>query len=338
MVTRYRAKGAVRDVGKALGLTEDVISALSTQIWGWSEHGISDEQLQALEFNTADRRLRLALELAAQLIGTPRHLSQHPGGFVLTQDRLDELVPIEPAAIADRAVIEWDKDDVDALKIMKVDVLGLGMLGCMRRAFEFLAAHKDVTLDLATIPAEDPRTYAMIRKADTVGVFQIESHTQMAMLPRIKPRTFYDLVIEVAIGRYLDCATANGAKDDKLVDVAGIVLMRQRPGSAKGVLFVTLEDETGIVNLIVWAKVFDENRRVILSAGMLGVRGYVQREGEVVHIIAVKVTDLSGMLCGVGDRARVTDLSGGPAYVAQTGPRPLSNDERGIRTRTRDFR
>ena len=667
VVTRYRAKGAVRDVGKALGLTEDVISALSTQIWGWSEHGVSDEQLQALEFNTADRRLRLTLELAAQLIGTPRHLSQHPGGFVLTQNRLDELVPIEPAAMEDRAVIEWDKDDVDALKIMKVDVLGLGMLGCMRRAFEFLAAHKGVTLDLATIPAEDPRTYAMIRKADTVGVFQIESRAQMAMLPRIKPRTFYDLVIEVAIvrpgpiqgdmvhpylrrreglepveypkpelervlgktlgvplfqeqamrvaiecagfspgeadqlrramatfkhtggvskfrdkliagmidrgyteafaertftqlegfgsygfpeshaasfaliayasswmkcwhpdvflaailnaqpmgfyapaqlvrdarqhgvevrpidvnrsdwdctveplpaqdrcavrlglkmtrglaakdgaaivsaradrpfqsveqlwrrakvpvaalerladadafrpslrlerrqavwairalrdeplplfaaaaaranelvpeitevavplrsmtagrevvedygsvglslrqhplaflrpdlaaARYLDCAAANGAKDGKLVDVAGIVLMRQRPGSAKGVLFVTLEDETGIANLIVWAKVFDENRRVILSAGMLGVRGYVQREGEVVHIIAVKVTDLSGMLRGVGDRDRVTALSSDPAQVAQTGPRLLSNDERGIRARTRDFR
>jgi error-prone DNA polymerase len=134
-------------------------------------------------------------------MGTPRHLSQHPGGFVLTEDRLDELVPIEPAAMEDRTVIEWDKDDIDALKFMKVDVLALGMLSCMRKGFDLLRDHKGIDLDLATIPAEDPRTYAMIRKADTLGTFQIESRAQMAMLPRIKPRTFYDLVIEVAIVR-----------------------------------------------------------------------------------------------------------------------------------------
>ncbi|WP_287395701.1 OB-fold nucleic acid binding domain-containing protein [Brevundimonas sp.] len=131
----------------------------------------------------------------------PRHLSQHPGGFVLTDDRLDDLVPIEPAAMKDRQVIEWDKDDIDALKFMKVDVLALGMLSCMKRGLDLLRAHKATDLDLASIPAEDPRTYAMIRKADTLGVFQIESRAQMAMLPRIKPRTFYDLVIEVAIVR-----------------------------------------------------------------------------------------------------------------------------------------
>jgi error-prone DNA polymerase len=134
-------------------------------------------------------------------MGTPRHLSQHPGGFVLTRDRLDELVPIEPAAMEDRTTIEWLKDDIDILKMMKVDILGLGMLGCLRRAFELLAEHKDIRLDLATIPAEDPATYAMIRTADTLGVFQIESRAQMAMLPRIKPKTFYDLVIQVAIVR-----------------------------------------------------------------------------------------------------------------------------------------
>ena len=134
-------------------------------------------------------------------MGAPRHLSQHPGGFVLTHDRLDDLVPIEPAAMIDRQVIEWDKDDIDALKFMKVDVLALGMLTCMKKAFDFLAEHKGVNLDLATIPAEDPRTYAMIRKADTLGTFQIESRAQMSMLPRIKPRTFYDLVVEVAIVR-----------------------------------------------------------------------------------------------------------------------------------------
>ncbi|MCG8273885.1 error-prone DNA polymerase [Aquamicrobium sp. NLF2-7] len=199
-VIRYRAKGALRDVGKALGLPEDLTKTLSSQVWGWSE-GVEKKHAEGLNLNMDDRRLRLALELAHQLVGTPRHLSQHPGGFVLTRDRLDELVPIEPAAMEDRQVIEWDKDDIDVLKFMKVDVLALGMLSCMRRAFDLLAEHKDIRLDLATIPAEDPRTYAMIRKADTLGTFQIESRAQMAMLPRIKPRTFYDLVIEVAIVR-----------------------------------------------------------------------------------------------------------------------------------------
>ena len=199
-VIRYRSKGALRDVGKALGLPEDLTKTLSSQVWGWSE-GVEQKHAEGLNLNLANRRLRLTLELAHQLVGTPRHLSQHPGGFVLTRDRLDELVPIEPAAMEDRQVIEWDKDDIDVLKFMKVDVLALGMLSCMRRAFDLLAEHKDIRLDLATIPAEDPRTYAMIRRADTLGTFQIESRAQMAMLPRIKPRTFYDLVIEVAIVR-----------------------------------------------------------------------------------------------------------------------------------------
>ncbi|MGD9844746.1 MAG: PHP domain-containing protein, partial [Variibacter sp.] len=200
-VIRYRSKGALRDVGKALGLTEDTIKMLSGQVWGWSRTGIEDKHAADLNMNLGDRRLRLALELARALIGAPRHLSQHPGGFVLTRDRLDDLVPIEPAAMQDRQVIEWDKDDVDALRMMKMDCLALGMLSCMRRAFALLSEHKGVNLDLATIPAEDPRTYAMIRRADTLGVFQIESRAQMSMLPRLKPRTFYDLVIEVAIVR-----------------------------------------------------------------------------------------------------------------------------------------
>ena len=200
-VIRYRAKGALRDVGKALGLTEDLIKLLSSQVWGWSEEGVETKHAEELNLNLEDRRLKLAIALARELIGTPRHLSQHPGGFVLTHDRLDELVPIEPAAMPDRQVIEWDKDDVDALKFMKVDCLALGMLTCMKGAFDFLAEAKGIELDLATIPSEDPRTYAMIRKADTLGTIQIESRAQMAMLPRMKPRTFYDLVIEVAIVR-----------------------------------------------------------------------------------------------------------------------------------------
>ena len=199
-VIRYRSKGAVRDVGKALGLPEDMTKMLSSNVWGWGED-VGEKHAAELNLNLGDRRLRLTLELARQLMGAPRHLSQHPGGFVLTRDRLDELVPIEPAAMVDRQVIEWDKDDIDILKFMKVDCLALGMLSCMKRGFDLLAEHKGITLDLATIPAEDPRTYAMIRKADTLGTFQIESRAQMSMLPRIKPRTFYDLVIEVAIVR-----------------------------------------------------------------------------------------------------------------------------------------
>ncbi len=197
----YRTRGAVRDVGKAMGLTEDVTAALASQVWGWSEEGVPDEQAAELNLNLADRRLRLTLELSRELIGFPRHLSQHPGGFVLTHDRLDDLVPIEPAAMDDRQVIEWDKDDIDYLRFMKIDVLGLGMLGCMRRAFDLLREHRGLSLDLASIPVEDSATYAMIQKADTLGTFQIESRAQMSMLPRLKPATFYDLVIEVAIVR-----------------------------------------------------------------------------------------------------------------------------------------
>jgi len=199
-VTRYRAKGAIRDVGKALGLPEDLIKALSSGIWSWSET-VGESQVRALGLNPEDCRLALTLRLAQQLMGAPRHLGQHPGGFVLTHDRLDHLVPIEPAAMADRQVIEWDKDDVEALKMMKVDVLALGMLTCMAKAFALISEHKHQDLDLATIPQEDPATYAMIRKADTLGTFQIESRAQMSMLPRMKPRTFYDLVIQVAIVR-----------------------------------------------------------------------------------------------------------------------------------------
>ena len=197
----FGPRGAIRDVGKVMGLTEDVTGLLASQVWGWSDEGVLNEHAAELNLNLEDRCLRLSIELARELIGFPRQLGTHPGGFVLTRDRLDELVPVEPAAMAGRQVIEWDKDDIDALKFMKVDVLGLGMLGCLRRAFELLQEHRGVSLDIATIPAEDPKTYAMIRKADTLGTFQIESRAQMAMLPRLKPVTFYDLVVQVAIVR-----------------------------------------------------------------------------------------------------------------------------------------
>ncbi|HZH26990.1 MAG TPA: error-prone DNA polymerase [Azospirillaceae bacterium] len=200
-VIRYRPRGAVREVGKVLGLTEDVTALLAGQAWAWDEDGLDEKTAADLNLNLRDRRLRLTLELARELVGFPRHLSQHPGGFVLTRDRLDSLVPVEPAAMEGRQVVEWDKDDLDALRIMKVDILGLGMLGCMRQAFELLRAHKGIEADLASVQDEDPAVYDMIGRADTVGVFQIESRAQMSMLPRLKPRQFYDLVIQVAVVR-----------------------------------------------------------------------------------------------------------------------------------------
>ena len=200
-VIRYRARGAIREVGKVMGLTEDITGALSSQVWGWSEDGVEEKHAAALNFDTGNRRLRLAIELAQELIGFPRHLGQHPGGFVLTREPLSDLVPIEPATMRNRQIIEWDKDDIDALRFMKVDVLGLGMLGCMRRAFDLLEEHRGVRYDLSSVPREDAATFAMIQKADTLGTFQIESRAQMSMLPRMKPRTLYDLTIQVAIVR-----------------------------------------------------------------------------------------------------------------------------------------
>jgi error-prone DNA polymerase len=203
VVSRYRTRGAVREVGKALGLSEDVTATLSGQVWGWSNEGVAERHVAELGLDAEDPRLALTLALTRQLVGTPRHLSQHPGGFVLTRDRLDNLVPIEPATMVDRSVIEWEKDDLEALKIMKVDVLGVGMLGCMRRAFDLLSQHKGQRLTLASpeMQEDDPAVYDMICAADTIGTFQIESRAQMSMLPRLRPRIFYDIVIQVAIVR-----------------------------------------------------------------------------------------------------------------------------------------
>ena len=203
VVSRFRTRGAVREVGKALGLSEDVTSTLSGQVWGWSNDGVAERHVEELGLDKNDPRLALTLELTRQLIGTPRHLSQHPGGFVLTHDRLDDLVPIEPAAMENRWVIEWEKDDLEELRIMKLDVLGLGMLGCMRRAFDLLAEHKGQQLTLASplMQKDDAKVYDMICEADTLGTFQIESRAQMSMLPRLRPRKFYDIVIQIAIVR-----------------------------------------------------------------------------------------------------------------------------------------
>lgn len=201
VISCYRARGAIRDVGKALGLSRDTVAALADQVWGWSSEGIDEAQVREVGLDPGDRRLRLALQLTGILIGFPRHLSQHVGGLVISRGLLCETVPIENAAMADRTVIEWDKDDLDALGILKVDVLSLGMLTCIRKGFELIRRHYGKDYDLATVPAEDPKVYDMLCRADSIGVFQVESRAQMSFLPRMKPRTFYDLVIEVAIVR-----------------------------------------------------------------------------------------------------------------------------------------
>ena len=200
-VISYRARSALREVGKAMGLSADRVAALAGAVWGWSSEGLAHERVRELGLDPGEPRLARTLALTRELIGFPRHLSQHVGGFVITRDRLDELVPIENAAMEDRTVVEWDKDDLEALGILKVDVLGLGMLTCLRRAFDLLARHHGRRLALADVPAEDPAVYDMLCKADSIGVFQVESRAQMSMLPRLKPRDFYDLVIEVAIVR-----------------------------------------------------------------------------------------------------------------------------------------
>jgi DNA-directed DNA polymerase III PolC len=201
-VIHYRGKRAIREVGRAMGLSGDTISALSSQLWGFfSTKGIEAERMAEIGLDPQDRRLRQTLDLVYEIVGFPRHLSQHVGGFIITEGRLDELVPVENAAMEDRTVICWDKDDIDTLGILKVDVLSLGMLTCIRKAFGLLRQHHGQTFDLATLPPEDPRVYDMLCRADSIGVFQVESRAQMNFLPRMKPRNFYDLVIEVAIIR-----------------------------------------------------------------------------------------------------------------------------------------
>ena len=200
-VIRYRARGAIREVGKAMGLSADLVARLSGSVWGWSRHGVDEERARQYGFDPDDPRLRRTLELAQELIGFPRHLSQHVGGFVITRGPLSDLCPVANAAMEGRTTIEWDKDDIDALGILKVDVLALGMLTCLHRGFDLLERHYGRPLTLATVPQEDPATYAMLCRADSLGVFQVESRAQMSMLPRLRPKTFYDLVIEVAIVR-----------------------------------------------------------------------------------------------------------------------------------------
>ncbi|RAN40310.1 error-prone DNA polymerase [Hyphomonas sp. GM-8P] len=200
-VISYRSRSAVREVCKVLGLSEDISSALANGVWGSWNDAMPDKRIVEAGLSPRSPLIRRAVLLTRQLIGFPRHLSQHVGGFVLTQGPLTETVPIGNAAMDKRTFIEWDKDDINALGIMKVDVLALGMLTCIRKAFDMLESHKGIHHTLASIPPDDQPTYDMLCRADSIGVFQVESRAQMAMLPRLRPRVFYDLVIEVAIVR-----------------------------------------------------------------------------------------------------------------------------------------
>ncbi|MEQ1697025.1 MAG: error-prone DNA polymerase [Hyphomicrobiaceae bacterium] len=201
-VISYRARSAVRDIGKVMGLSEDTLTALAGMVWGTRSGGaLPEKYVREAGLDPADPLLATVLELADDLIGFPRHLSQHVGGFVLTRGPLIEVVPVGNGAMADRTFIEWDKNDLAAVGLLKVDILALGMLTCIHRAFDFIARHYDQHFTLANIPREDAAVYDMLCKADSIGVFQVESRAQMNMLPRLKPRTFYDLVIEVAIVR-----------------------------------------------------------------------------------------------------------------------------------------
>ena len=200
-VIHFRSRAAIREVGKVMGLSQDIIGRLAGQIRGWSSSAPGEDGMRDAGIDPSDTRITLATKLIGEIIGFPRHLSQHVGGFVITQGRLDELCPIENAAMDNRTIIEWDKDDIDALGLLKVDVLALGMLTCIRKAFDLLADYRNLTLTLANVPPEDPDVYGMLCQADAIGVFQVESRAQLNFLPRMQPRKFYDLVCEVAIIR-----------------------------------------------------------------------------------------------------------------------------------------
>ncbi len=197
----YRPRSAIKDVGKALGFSLEQVEHLAGAIRHWDKRENLEQRVNEAGFVAENPRIQQLLSLVSELLGFPRHLSQHVGGFVISRGPLSELVPIENAAMSERTVIQWEKDDLEALGLLKIDVLALGMLSAIRKCFDYIEAYRGERLSMSTLPAEDPQVYGMIQKADTIGVFQIESRAQMSMLPRLKPANFYDLVIEIAIVR-----------------------------------------------------------------------------------------------------------------------------------------
>lgn len=376
-VIHFRSRAAIREVGKVMGLSQDVVARLSGQIWGWSSTPPGEDRMREAGLDLADRRVMLTLRLIGEVIGFPRHLSQHVGGFVITQGRLDELCPIENAAMDDRTVIEWDKDDIDALGLLKVDVLALGMLTAIRKAFGLLTDHRGEHRTLANVPPEDSRVYDMLCRADAVGVFQVESRAQLNFLPRMRPRQFYDLVCAVAIvrpgpiqggmvhpfinrrqaakalrapaplplfgtdgegGQEPDVALPHMTLGEEVIEdylslrpslrahplellrprltgslphdrlpqatgritVTGLVITRQRPGAASSVIFLTLEDETGVANVVVWGRVYEAFRRAVIAGRLLRVTGRIERDGQVTHLVAEQIEDISPLLATLG--------------------------------------
>ncbi len=283
-VTQVRAKGAIRDVGKAMGLSVDAVGRLSNAIGShWDDH-IDSQLLAEQGFDSNDPHLKKVLELTQQYRGFPRQLGQHTGGFVITQGRLDELCPILNARMEDRTCLEWNKDDLEAMGFLKVDVLGLGMLTCIRKAFDLIKKHYGLDYTLATVPEDKQEVYEMISHADTLGVFQIESRAQMSMLPRLKPRDFYDLVIEVAIVRpgpiqgdmvhpYLRRRNGEEAEDYPSEEIRGIL------GRTKGVpLFQEQAMEIAIVAADFSATEADELRRSMATFKAKGEVARFQRK------------------------------------------------------------
>ncbi|MCL4110404.1 UNVERIFIED_CONTAM: hypothetical protein GTU68_006624 [Idotea baltica] len=393
----YRPKSAIRDVARAFGLSNDRIDKLSSQLEHVDREDMFAERIKAGGIDPDSLLGKRLIHLVKLLMGFPRHLSQHVGGMVVSQLPLCRMVPIENASMPGRTVIQWDKNDLETLGLLKIDCLSLGMLSAIRRCFEFIKLHHHQELTLANVPSKDPAVYDMMCAADTVGVFQIESRAQMSMLPRLRPHCFYDLVIEVAIVRpgpiqgdmvhpylrrrsgeepvdYPDPAVRINRRDalwkampsktdmplfqevsgtvaeeqnpelpelsarddvvldystaglsvkkhpvsflrdqlkelraitsadladhpvDRRVKVAGLVLMRQRPQTAAGITFVTLEDETGVANLVVYPNVWQRFRQVARFASVMMASGRLQREGDVIHVVCDRLDDVSDLL------------------------------------------
>jgi len=417
-VITYKARSAIRDVGKALGMSLAQVDRLAKNVYWWDGRRLNPERVKEAGFDPENPTVRRLVKLVGALVGFPRHLSQHVGGFVISRGPLERLVPIENAAMPGRTVIQWDKNDLDALGLLKVDCLCLGMLTAIHKAFDAIRECSGKTWSMASMPPEDPETYAMIQRADTMGVFQIESRAQMAMLPRpappalrlglrlvkglshagskrllearaqavfadvadlarrarldrkdleclagadalqglagnryqahwevlgveeplpvladagirealsmLRPPTEGDNIVKdyacigLTLRRHplallrphlesLDLRTADRIRSlphGQAVRTGGLVINRQRPGTATGVVFLTLEDETGYINVVVWNRLVERQRHILLGARLLGVVGEVQREDEVVHVIARHLEDHSSLLGRLASRSR----------------------------------
>jgi DNA polymerase III alpha subunit len=324
-VITYRSKSAVRDVGKALGMEESLVDHLTQNIAWWDHSSDLKKRFESLGVKIGSDLLMHFFNLVQQIHGFPKFLSQHTGGFVISESKISDLVPLENASMPDRTIIQWDKTDLEAMRLLKVDVLALGMLSAVRRALDYISAYEPEIYSIQSIPREDPETYDMLCRGDSVGVFQIESRAQIAMLPRLQPRCFYDLVIEIAIVRpgpiqgemvhpypFKKCKRYSdlvGLPHKGFVRISGIVTGKQRPGTASGVMFMSLEDETGTSNVIIWTQTQETFRTEILTGKLLIIKGTVEIVTEgvsvpVVHVIAGHIEDVTSRLNNLALKSR----------------------------------